>query len=291
MTFNVSFLRKNDYFQFNKIVFCHFTKYFDNLQTNVIFNDDYFQHKKKRQKMNDERKQCIFLANTLGQCERYAEMISYMKRAIDLNPILTYEERNILVNGYKSSISPKRQGLRNIFQREMNDGMKDLSEETQNEIKAIKKQITTELVQQCEEIIDLINDKLIPSNTDPEAIVSFNKLKGDYYRYICEATEGNERLVATKRGTECYESALQTSKFSLQQFTPTALVLILNYTVFLYEICDKKDLAIRMAREMVSLTSPLLEQNSARSIQEARTILDLLNNNINLWQQQMQYRK
>ncbi|EAX92702.1 14-3-3 protein [Trichomonas vaginalis G3] len=241
--------------------------------------------------MNDERKQCVIMATAMSQAERYGEMLSYMKRAVEINPVLSNDERQILVNAYKFTISPKRRGIRNIFRSEMDDSTANLSEQTQAEVKSIKKQIITELVSLCEEFIDLINSKLLPVNTDPDSIVFYNKNKGDYYRYICEATDGNERIVATKRGMESYEVALEKSKVALQQYTPTALGLMLNYTVFLYEICDKKDVAVKMARETVSLVSPIVEQNSASSLPEAKTILQLLNNNISLWQQVEQIRK
>jgi len=44
----------------------------------------------------------------------------------------------------------------------------------------------------CKDVIDLLVNVLIPNSTVPDATVFYKKMRGDYYRYLCEFTY-NER--------------------------------------------------------------------------------------------------
>ena len=42
----------------------------------------------------------------------------------------------------------------------------------------------------CKDVLNLLKDVLIPKSTDSEARVFYMKMRGDYYRYLCEFTSG-----------------------------------------------------------------------------------------------------
>jgi len=42
----------------------------------------------------------------------------------------------------------------------------------------------------CKDVLDLLKDVLIPNSQVAEAKVFYMKMRGDYYRYLCEFTSG-----------------------------------------------------------------------------------------------------
>ncbi len=51
--------------------------------------------------------------------------------------------------------------------------------------------IETELNGICQDVLDLLRDVLIPNSEVAEAKVFYMKMRGDYYRYLCEFTSGD----------------------------------------------------------------------------------------------------
>ena len=45
----------------------------------------------------------------------------------------------------------------------------------------------------CEDVLNLLDNPLIPNSKMPEAKVFFLKMKGDYYRYLGEFLNGDKR--------------------------------------------------------------------------------------------------
>ena len=56
----------------------------------------------------------------------------------------------------------------------------------------------------CNDILQLIENKLIPSSTDVNAEILSYIIKGDHYRYICEFSTGAMRDEAEKKAGEAY---------------------------------------------------------------------------------------
>ena len=57
----------------------------------------------------------------------------------------------------------------------------------------IVKQIEKELENICNDVLNLLDEPLIPNSKNPEAKVFFLKMKGDYYRYLGEFLSGDKR--------------------------------------------------------------------------------------------------
>ena len=52
--------------------------------------------------------------------------------------------------------------------------------------------IETELNGICDDVLCLLRDVLIPGSDRDEARVFYMKMRGDYYRYLCEFTSGDK---------------------------------------------------------------------------------------------------
>merc|ERR1712072_1560853 len=62
--------------------------------------------------------------------------------------------------------------------------------------KAYRIRVEAELNRICGEILELIDTNLVPMSTAGESKVFYFKMKGDYFRYIAEFTEGEGKTGA-----------------------------------------------------------------------------------------------
>ena len=101
---------------------------------------------------------------------------------------LSNEERNLLSVAYKNSVGSRRAAWRTVSaiqNREAYKGSRHLEL-----INQYRKMIETELNGICQDVLDLLKDVLIPNSQVAEAKVCYMKMRGDYYRYLCEFTSG-----------------------------------------------------------------------------------------------------
>ncbi|KAH0789525.1 14-3-3 protein [Histomonas meleagridis] len=232
--------------------------------------------------MISERDADLHMVQILDQTSCYKDMIELMKHVVELNPELTADERNLLSVSYKRAINISRNSLQNLteiigFQETQS------SEARVNQLNIFKQNIIQELEQYCQELISIVDNKLLPSAKDVEAKVFYYKLKADYYRYISEAKEGEEKEESSQKAQENYEKAFQLAQAELPKYSPSFLGVVLNYSVFLYDVAQKRQEAIDLATKTEQETSILIEQNSEAQINEAVSILQFLRENISLW--------
>ncbi|MCL4127631.1 UNVERIFIED_CONTAM: hypothetical protein GTU68_005300 [Idotea baltica] len=150
------------------------------------------------------------MAKLTEQTERFEDMIEAMNKAVDFGAVLTIEERNLLSVAYKNTIGSRRtawRALSSIEKKEEQKGSKNLPL-----LKGYKAKIEEELNKYCNEVLGLIDRKLIKEATDAESKVFFHKMKGDYYRYISEYTSGSAHDDAGNKAHEAYKSATQVAE-------------------------------------------------------------------------------
>ena len=145
--------------------------------------------------MVDEREKNVYLAKLAEQAERYDEMAEHMKVVAQCNQELSVEERNLISVAYKNAVGSRRASWRIISSVEQKEASKG---NTQNVdmAKAYRIRVETELHRICEEILALIDNSLIPTSSSGECKVFYYKMKGDYFRYIAEFTEGEGKTGA-----------------------------------------------------------------------------------------------
>jgi len=132
------------------------------------------------------REELVYLAKLAEQCERYDEMGSYSTQfAKSGNQELSMEERNILAVAFKNVVGTRRAAWRVLSSIQKKENIKGNAENVQK-VKNYKQTIETELTSICQDILDLLEDTLIPNNHSDESKVFFFKMKADFLRYIAE---------------------------------------------------------------------------------------------------------
>lgn len=252
---------------------------------------------------DDKRKDLVFLARTAEAAERYNDMCKCMRALVEHceknSQELTVDERNLLSVAYKNVI-----GARRASWRTLNAESQDQKQETI--VNKYKEQVETELKSICEDVLKLLEKKLIKDeeikkiqdaaklekekNEDTkedvkesskgEAQVFYLKMAGDYYRYLAEAVTNQEN---EKAAAEYYRRAFELSQNVLEPTHPIRLGLALNYSVCYYEILKDKKKACQLAKDAFDEAISKLDKLEEADYKDSTLIMQLLRDNLTLW--------
>merc|ERR1711865_627030 len=223
------------------------------------------------------REDALYMAKLAEQAERYDDMVNYMRRIVDLKiPAnkLSVEERNLLSVGYKNMMSVRRTAWRTVQQYHEKNHEESNHEMAAQDLK-YSNHISQEVFALINEVVSEIvtvyvdgDNKCVPDeggNIDPEVIVFFKKM----------AAFKNAAFAA-------YESAQEQAK-NLPSTNPIRLGLALNFSVFHYEICEQKKEASDLAKEAFDTAIDHLDTLADDEYKDSTLIMQLLKDNLTLW--------
>jgi 14-3-3 protein epsilon len=232
--------------------------------------------------MTTERESNTFLARLCEQAERYDEMVSYMKKVAEVGGELTVDERNLLSVAYKNVVGTRRASWRIISSIEQKEESKGTDKHVST-IKEYRSKIELELERVCQDVLDVLDQSLIPNAATGESRVFYHKMKGDYHRYLAEFASGEKRKVAATAAHEAYKSATDVAQTELTPTHPIRLGLALNFSVFYYEILNSPDRACHLAKQAFDDAIAELDSLSEESYRDSTLIMQLLRDNLTLW--------
>lgn len=230
-------------------------------------------------KLPDGLKELVFMAKLAEEAERYDEMVLCMRKVVKINNELDTEERNLLSVAFKNVIGPRRNAWRVITTIETREASKP-SSENMPLITNLRKEYEAELAAVCDELLQLLDNYLIPAASGGEAKVFYLKMKGDYHRYYAEIAlgEGQRQLAL-----DAYQKATDAANSSLAPTHPIRLGLALNFSVFYYEIMKEREKGFQLARQAYDEAVTELEVLDDDGYRESNLIVRLLRDNLNLW--------
>jgi len=228
----------------------------------------------------------VYLAKLAEQAERYDEMVAAMKKVAELDTELTVEERNLLSVAYKNVVGARRASWRIISSIEQKEKAKESSSHV-TQIRGYCEKVEKELEDICSDVLGVLDNHLIKSAENAESKVFYNKMKGDYYRYLAEfANEERKKDLATK-GQEAYQAS-KVAEESLPPTHPIRLGLALNYSVFYYEILNEPEKACELAKKAFDDAIAELDNLTEDSYKDSTVIMQLLRDNLTLWTSDIQ---
>lgn len=219
-----------------------------------------------------------YYASILNNCVRYEDAMKYAREMVKLQPVLSVEHREVFRATYKNAVDVHRNNLHCLNSEdddipEISDRLNKIRENEFERLKAL-----------CEEAIDIIEKILLPASSDTSAIVFYQKLKGDFYRYICEFAEEEILEKCTQAAEDSYQTAISTSDQALQPSDPIRLGTSLNYAVFKYEQCAETQKASDIIKEAIKATNNDFSQLSENSREEATGIIAVMETNLENWE-------
>jgi len=227
------------------------------------------------------------MAKLSEQAERYQDMVDHMKNVAGLSPDLTIEERNLLSVAYKNVIGIRRASWRIVSSIESKEESKGATDHA-NKIREYRSKIEEEMTKICQDILDLLDNVLIPAAQGGESKVFYYKMKGDYYRYLAEFASGDFKKESADKSLAAYQQATNISLDVLPPTHPIRLGLALNFSVFYFEILNAPEKACQLAKQAFDDAIAELDSLPEESYKDSTLIMQLLRDNLTLWTSDMQ---
>ena len=228
----------------------------------------------------------LYLARVCHLSGLPEEALKYIEEVIILkNGDINEEEKNLLFNSLKTLINFRRESWRTINALE--------SKEIKNNshllprVTELKLSLAEEIKKLVDKGIELIDKKLLKENISDELKVMYHKIKGDYIRYIIELTSKDkeeEINILKDQADENYKIGLNLSE-SLNNLSTTKISLILNYSVFLYEVIKDYKNAYVLANNTYQTTMKSLNEDNydLSLLKDLNKMLNILKENISKW--------
>ena len=234
--------------------------------------------------MTEKYEKNVYLAMLAEQCTRFEDMMEFLEEMVKTKKEdLSSDERNLLSIAYKNTISLRRQAIRTLLAYEMKEKKKENSQYL-TFIVEYKKKVETELINLCQRIIGNIDKNLLTKASDNEAKVFYHKMTADYYRYMAENVEGDQKKAFGESSLKSYNLASNDAK-QLTIGNPIRLGLALNFSVFYFEVMNDQKMACDIAKETLDLAKKDLGNvdEDDEEHKDAFSIINLLQENLNMW--------
>ena len=224
----------------------------------------------------------FYLARVAEHCERYEDMIDFLKILKQKEDDLTVDERNLLSVAYKNSISERRTAWRAFCSIAQNKKYEKYSKSIQE----YKDKVVEEMQGICDRVVIEI-DHFLEKAKDEESKVFFYKMKADYFRYMSEVSTGDKLEQIKASALQIYEQANSAAdKLSISH--PIRLGLALNYSVFHFEIMEQPKKACELAKAVFDQAINEIDDVDESQYKDSAMILQLLRDNITLWNTQLE---
>ncbi|KAJ1818724.1 Growth-regulating factor 12, partial [Coemansia sp. RSA 2599] len=229
-----------------------------------------------------DRDTLVYMAKLAEQAERYDEMVKYMKAVAKLGSDLSVEERNLLSVAYKNVIGSRRASWRIVSSIENKEQSRNNLTQVER-IKGYRAVIESELHEVCDDILAVLKENLLKTAEEPESKIFYYKMEGDYYRYLAEFLQSDERGDAAAAAEKAYKEASGVANKELASTHPIRLGLALNFSVFYYEIANSPEKACKLAKDAFDDAIAELDNLSEESYKDSTLIMQLLRDNLTLW--------
>lgn len=224
-----------------------------------------------------DRKQFQGLAHLAELADRHEDMCAFMKEVVRTSAFgedLSFDERNLLSVAYKNAVGSRRASWRTLNTEENKNSFSDI----------IRGQVEEELEGLCKDILKLLEEVLIPHpKAADDAKVFYQKMAGDYYRYLAEFISTPELKTLQQKSSEYYKQAMLIAEKIMEPTDPVRLGLALNYSVCLYEIMHNKEAACSLAKRAFDEAVLKLDCLDEQQYKDGTLILQLLRDNLALW--------
>lgn len=232
-----------------------------------------------------DSKKLVEMAKIAENAERYEDMCCFMRMRVEnfIDEPLSVDERNYLSVAFKNVIGARRASWRHL-QGELQSPENE-TEAGEMVLEVYKRQIENELETISKNVLDLLEKRLIvgakkSADENPEELVFYLKMAGDYYRYLTESVAKDEYKHKTQ---EFYSEAHDVATTSLASTHPIRLGLALNYSVCKYEILKDPKEACAMAKKAFDDAISQLDDLKESDYKDSTLIMQLLRDNLTLW--------
>ena len=258
--------------------------------------------------MLSARDRCIILAQTAEKAENFSDMRAFLVKMVDLDPVLTVEQRKFFMEAYNNVVGGFRLSWRAVRMLEI----EAVDDKKRQVITDYRQKVQDEVHEICDEVLSLLNDRITPCLPDPSDVVCeedgtialspdvrlpnknalvlgrslYYKMRADYCRYKAEVCVDEKRAQLAQEAEDAYMEAREVSK-SLERSNPAVLALSLSMSVFFYEVRKNIQEAARVAKEAYDIAMEEIDSIFDERYSEAIKLLESIQQNLTLWSAEM----
>jgi len=234
------------------------------------------------------KEESLFMASLAEQAGRFDDMVKFVNAAIKNTNELSPYVRSLFALSYRNAVGSRRTSWRALAALEHHEastaGVRDPKTE---QVRKYREIIEQEIIDYSTAMIDTIDKVILPVTLSSESKVFFNKLRGDYYRYLAEVTSHEAHKKAVDNAQKAYTKAFDISLVELPTTHPTRLGLALNFSVFFYEILNSPEKACLLAKAAFDDALSDINGLEEQGYKDAASIMQLLRDNLSLWTSDM----
>ncbi|XP_025418322.1 14-3-3 protein zeta/delta-like [Sipha flava] len=232
----------------------------------------------------ETKKMYLWKAKLAQEANRFEDMAMYMRQVFETGAPMSKDEDNMLAAAYKHLLDTKRTSRRSLITVEHMDTVAPLEATMARDY---RERVESEVLALCTEMLTVISGWLESpraQSSDPESHVFYRKLYADYKRYAAEVTTDSlDRAAVITESRVAYERAEQLGRDSLRPIDPIRLGLMLNYSVFLYQMCDQHRQGHDLAKEAYEEAVAEIDSIDDHVYDESMLILRLIRDNLAIW--------
>ena len=203
--------------------------------------------------------------------EDQAENISAVKQAVELNPLLTAEERKVLWFVYKTAILSRLNAIHEVTP--LVGPLEELPPRVRR-MREFLERLYSELREIVFDAVNLIDDLLFPSSVEPAQRMFYAKMTGDCFACLCEIREDPNCGEHCERARAAYENAMMIGQAETDGTSADYLRLVRNFTAFLWERMGCRRDAIELAMKVYDETMDAIGGLEPEAVAILRQIKD-----------------
>lgn len=135
------------------------------------------------------------------RAERYNDMLDYVVEMVKMGEGLTEDERSLLSLACKNIISPRRASCRCLMTLEEKHAKDEPKMVCIRELQTV---VLDEMKSVCQKLVDTLETYIFPRQNTPSDLVFYNKMCGDYYRYLAETVRDESRGDFAKKALQVF---------------------------------------------------------------------------------------
>jgi len=229
----------------------------------------------------------LWKAKLAQEANRFEDMARYMRQVAECGVPMTKDEDNMLAAAYKNVLDTKRSSRRTLVTVEQKDGIASWEATVARNYRT---RIDNELRALCTEVLALVDNWLMsdqPETSDPATGVFYWKLCADYNRYAAEVMDSpGDRAAMVAMSRAAYERADRLGRKNLRPIDPVRLGLMLNYSVFLYQVCQQRRQGHEVAKHAFDEALAEIDTIDDSMYDDSTLILRLIRDNLTIWIQE-----
>ncbi|KAJ7919983.1 14-3-3 domain-containing protein [Mycena leptocephala] len=221
-------------------------------------------------------------ATLMNSCGLYQDTLEILRPVAYSGQELTLDERRLFATACGIMVKRLRHSCKIIS---LIESHKDVRGRKAGMTTEYRQHVEAELFAKCKDILQILEDHLIPSAQSNESLVFYRKMMGDFYRYLAEFSIEFERRNHIEQSLAAYTVAshLATHDPEMPPTHPTRLGLAINFSILYHDILENPDEALEHANQAFSDGIRHFDLLTEETYKESILLLQLLKDNSTLW--------